>query len=652
MTLTPEKINDIAMDEEARWKRIYAAINDEIVRTRRNEAQDSEQARALTAEIVNSRNDEVKVSLASDEAVAHSLSKLRRNMRQDYERLSEQPYFARVITKEDDRDVEFLLGTMSFPKQRIVDWRKAPISQLYYNYEQDEEFAEIIQKRERTGTIQLRRGYKGSGDTLLAIELPEGVIQKNDQGWVFVARDDITSKSGGHDGHLPSILSLITSEQFDLITNDATLPVIIQGIAGSGKTTVALHRLAWLVHEDNAGLNPKKCLVIVYSNALKRYVQNTLPELGIQGVTIATFDEWAQNLAASLCPGLTIDDSINKREMAMFKSSRVCMDLIHTYVQSRANRGSNSYVQDYMHFLAFVSESEVNALHWRMISEQLKQQSELGIVSSLDLPVLFNLIFAREGYYPIRSAIMNTHHCCDHIVIDEVQDMSPIEVRSLLNALDQDKTVTVVGDGAQKVHMTKSFGGWKQFLDDAGLCGFQPIELTVSHRSTQQVIDVASHVLYGRKTTQDGWIAKRNGPTCRFIACSGYEVQPDIIQKWLIECTDEHPHSHSAIICRHPKQAKRLAEIMWHKRIGGIRLGTEDNFEFSPGITITDSRQVKGLEFDNVLILNPTENQYAYGDQAAQNLLYIVATRALYRLDILCFGRSTRLLPRLGRIDL
>lgn len=642
MNFSPEQINEIVVDEEARWRRTYAAIRAEEERARRDMIRDRSVARQLTAELVGARRAEDKAQLASDEAVAHGLSKLRRTITEDIGSLAKQPYFARVVTDEGGREVEFCLSTVSFPKHRIIDWRKAPISQLYYNYKQGEEFDEVIQGGERTGTIKLRRGYKGHQGELLSIELPEGVIQKIDGAWHFEETETALSRPSSGHGHLPPILSLITPDQFRLITHSKTKPIIIQGIAGSGKTTVALHRLAWLLHKDNSDARPEKSMVIVFNRSLKTYIETTLPELGIEGVAIRTYGQWLGCLAGELGGGRPYDTFASTREAEKFKSSAICLDEINKYVVECPRAAGSSHKDDLFKFYEYVSKKELYWPKWNTISAQLRDQASTCSRDQQDDSVLLNLIFAREGHYPCKSG--KALGLCDHIVIDEAQDFGVVEVRALLNALDVDKTVTIVGDLAQKIVMNRHFGSWEELLRNAGFEDTSPIELNVSHRTTEEIMSCALHLRQDIDLSKSPVSTVRHGPAPVIIRSESYETQPYQIAKWMRECIEEDPHSLSAIICRSPKQASHLTETLKKMGLSFVRWGHRDNFDFSPGVTITNVNQVKGLEFRNVLIVNPSEAQYHSASEEERNLLYVAVTRAEVRLDFISHDKPTAML--------
>jgi len=645
MTLSKEQISEIVADEEARWREIHAAIVKEAGRANKSMHKDRRLARKLTAELVGSRSVEDKVQLASDEAVAHGLSKLRRTITEDYDQLAKQPYFARVITDEDGKEVEFFLGTTSFPKHRIVDWRKAPISQLYYNYKQGEEFDEAIQGKDRLGTIKLRRGYKGIEDELQAIELPEGIIRKQDSEWSFEESDALLSRSAGHDGHLPPILSLITPDQFELISHAPNKPIVIQGIAGSGKTTVALHRLAWLLHKDNSDALPEKCMVIVFNRALKKYIETTLPELGIKGVAIRTYHQWLGTIAKEFGGGWPYDKLEKNIELEKFKSSPICLNEINEYVQEVSNISGKDYKEDLFSFYKYLSKKEIFWPKWKEISQELKKQAKDELRNPQDDSILLNLVFAREGHYPCKAA--KGLHLCDHIVIDEAQDFGVVEIRSMLNALNVDRTVTIVGDAAQKIIMNRHFGSWEELLREAGFTETTPIELNVSHRTTDEIMAIAKSLREDIEFKQSSSI--RHGPEPTIIKSGDFETQPHLIGKWIEDRIKENPNSLSAVICRWPKQAEKLTAILKKNGYPFVRWGHRENFDFSPGVTITNVNQVKGLEFRNVLIVNPTEAQYNSRSTGERNLLYVAITRAEVNLDFISKDKPTSMLPKLRR---
>lgn len=643
MPLTEEEAAKIGLDEEDRWVRVHGAIFREIRRTNADYDQDRRVARDLTSQIVATRREEDRLQLLSDERVAHGLTKLRKEKSTGLDSLLEQPYFARVVTREEGREIEFRLGTASFPAERIIDWRKAPISKLYYDYKEGDEFSEVIQERDREGVIVLRRAFKGVEEDLYRVETSQGVIAKTPEGWRPTGKGEKFSRTEDHDGHLPPILSLITSDQFELITKDARKPIIIQGIAGSGKTTVALHRLAWLLHEDNSDAQPEKCLVVMFNRSLKAYVETTLPELKINRVPIRTFSQWANQLLNDLI-GPRPRGPINKgRELELFKSSSLILKLLHDYVLKNPTQGQ--FVDDLFGFYQGLLKQEIIWRKWDQVRGEIREQISKRVCDFQDDALLLHLIYAEHGYYPTK--LPASLGLCDHIVIDEAQDFGIVEIKALLNAVDRDRTVTIVGDVAQKIVAGRNFGSWEELLKEAGFEDTTPLSLTVSYRTTDEIMGLAKKIRGGLLFPTEGQGAGRSGPDPTLIRIDTPKVLAHRVGQWIDERLAENSRCLSAIICRWPKLAQELVEEL--RKIGypSVRLGHREQFDFSPGIIVTNVHQVKGLEFRNVLVVEPSEENYKSTNEEERNLLYVAVTRAEQRLDFMGHGRPTALLPRL-----
>ncbi|MFO1518787.1 MAG: 3'-5' exonuclease [bacterium] len=640
---------EIGKNEEERWQKAHTAILNEMRRTRVDFENDRQLARDLTSQIVATRRGEDKAALASDEAVAHGLANLRKDKSTGLESLAEQPYFARVITLENDRQIEFKLGTASFPAQRIIDWRKAPISKLYYDYQEGEEFSEKIQGQEREGIIELRRSYQGVENELHRIETAGGVLTRTKDGWKVHSLKGQFSRTEEHDGHLPPILSLITAEQFGLITRSPNKPVVIQGIAGSGKTTVALHRLAWLLHEDNSSAKEEKCLVVMFNRSLKAYVETTLPELKIRSVPIRTFSQWANDLLNDLIGPRPRGSFEKGRDLELFKSSAFCLQLLYDYVREKPHGANKSFVEDLFEFYQSLLSKDLLWRRWNVVRDQLKKQVEMKVCELQDDPLLLHLVYAENGYYPTREA--KSLGELDHLVIDEAQDFGVVEIRALLNALGENRTVTIVGDAAQKIVGGRDFGGWSELLKEAGFSDTTPISLTVSFRSTRELMEIAEHLRGEKFSSGENSSSGRSGPIPTFHQTEDPSLLVHRIGQWITERQKDSAKSLSALICRWPKQAVALLEELRKIGFAGLRLGHRDQFDFSPGITITNVHQVKGLEFRNVLVVEPSEENYHADNEEERNLLYVAVTRAEERLDFIGTKAASSLLPALAEAE-
>ena len=275
------------------------------------------------------------------------------------------PYFGHLRLRETvagrgviERDVLIGRATYVEPKSRvnIVDWRHAPISQLYYRYEEGSDYEERFGDRDVEGEIVARRTVTIEGGVLRRVASPQGVWAKHARPGVgssgadadhgasapFVwERTDLPwhELSGGErsaarpglsppvrrgtlgaapegaqrlDRHLPEIAALIDPRQFELITARHAGVVVIQGGAGSGKTTIGLHRLAYLAYTFPERFPPRRMLVVTYGAGLAAYIDQVLPSLGIEGVRVLTFGDWAKKELRRAIPWLRptfIDDA-------------------------------------------------------------------------------------------------------------------------------------------------------------------------------------------------------------------------------------------------------------------------------------------------------------------------------------------------------
>jgi DNA helicase-2/ATP-dependent DNA helicase PcrA len=231
----------------------------------------------------------------------------------------------------------------------------------------------------------------------------------------------------------------------------------------------------------------------------------------------------------------------------------------------------------------------------------------------------------------------------EHIVIDEAQDLCPLEVRALLDCVSEGRSVTIAGDHAQKLVFDNGFRDWPTLLDDAGLDHVEIQPLRITYRSTREVMEFSRHVL-GPLHDPRAELVARGGAPVGYFEFGDVGETVAFLGEALRELMQREPTASVALIARFPQQADVYYEALRVAEVPRLRRVRNEDFSFSPGIDVTDVRQVKGLEFDYVVILDPTEQNYPTS-LVARHLLHIAATRAAYQLWLSCAGRPTALIP-------
>jgi len=217
---------------------------------------------------------------------------------------AKSPYFGHLALEENGKRRDVLIGRGTYLDSksgiRIVDWRDAPVSRLFYRYEEGDDYDEVFGDREVSGTVATRRSLTIVDSTLRRVSAPQGSFARRNTGeWRRLENNSTklsggagtatraaqhhrpgklgVGQEGGDDKHLKEITPLIDRRQFELITSPDSGLVVIQGGAGSGKTTIGLHRLAYLAFHDARRFSPDRMLVVVFNDALARYISEVLP---------------------------------------------------------------------------------------------------------------------------------------------------------------------------------------------------------------------------------------------------------------------------------------------------------------------------------------------------------------------------------------
>lgn len=778
------ELGRVVLEEEKCLDRILrhvAAQRDE--QPARREVDYDSQLLALRDEIAASRLEDIPPLLEQMERLQGIAARQRELQRGFVDAAS--PYFGRMVLHENERTREVLIGRSTYLDSkaavRIVDWRDAPVSRLFYRYAEGEEYEEVFGEREVQGEVLVRRSLAIVEGRLRRIVAPQGTFLRPENGdWRrgggtvrlqggegTAVRAEQHHKPGtlgvgdaidqSEDRHLREITALIDPRQFELITKPDSGLVVIQGGAGSGKTTIGLHRMAYLAFQDKKRFRSDTMLVIVFNQALARYISQVLPALDVPGVPVKTYEAWASKLRQAHVPGLpkeysdetpavvtrvkkhpamlavlrdyvaNLSDQFQVALLATLKNNPAAQETfarswqrqiggplahrLHGALRWSKEGGDQdgsvtlstrerhafqrevdlalSRTADITHLwidvvtdrarlrAAFArhptppSEREIDrALDWcrRRCSLVLNEEERLAeeaeptdvaredeyapvdgaaleekpALDSEDDTLLLLLYQAVRG--PLLRPGSKEGLVYEHVLVDEAQDLSPLEMRVVASCVSRSQSITLAGDTAQRLYMDNGFSSWSETLQELGLAHVKVEPLKLSYRSTSEIVEFSRAVL-GPLADDNEPVAVRHGAPVELFRFADSGDAVGFLAEALRELGSSEPRASVAVIARHPEQAALFYDGLHRAETPRVRHIAEQDFPFKPGVDVTDVRQVKGLEFDYVVLVEVSESTYP-GDDESRHLLHIAATRAAHQLWILTSGKPSQLLPK------
>jgi DNA helicase-2/ATP-dependent DNA helicase PcrA len=679
------------------------------------------------------------------------------------------PYFAHMRLRDAGKARDVMIGKRGFIDRQsnvqIVDWRNAPVSRIYYRYEEGDDYEEEIAGRRVDGVVEARRNVSIARGNLRRIGAPQGTFLKDARGqWVEavgqlapvlhggmgkasrpVPAGGEKGKLGVHHGAaradkaLPEIAALIDKEQFDLITHPSSGIVVIQGGAGSGKTTVALHRIAYLSFQDGRRFRPQQMLFVVPSQSLVRYVGGVLPALGVASVPVVTYTGWARTTRMRCLPDAPVKYNADPPDqVSRVKKHPALLGVLQRWVDQqvveagaelaalaagageewsrlagralvprlaglaswvkraplesaarislegavrRWKKRADDCVLDWAELLtdpvalaAGFAGTDVSARDLERLVAWVRRQlarpqpppvdeegnpvldaegkaveadedDPAGRFDDEDDPILLRLVQLKRGGLAVPGG---DELAWEHVAIDEAQDRSALEVKVLVEAVrapdgePAKRSVTIAGDTAQRLVFDNNFSGWEELLAQTG----QPAivrPLRLSYRSTAEVMLLAREIL-GPELAPEGPLAARPGEPVELHEFGDVGEAVAFLGDALRNLIAREPTASCAVIARHPEQADAYFEGLRRAEVPALRRVRRDEFNFQPGIDVTDVAQVKGLEFDYVVMVDV--NAQSYPDQHwARHLLHIGVTRAAHQLWLVSTAEPSALMP-------
>jgi DNA helicase IV len=605
------------------------------------------------------------------------------------------PYVAHLSLDEGRGRRDYLLGHQTFVEPelgvRIVDWRVAPVARIFYGYREGDPYEEEFPGRLAEGVVRARRIVVIEAGRLTSILDDRFYLQLQANGaWSATSRDSVALDAGGAGsaarpgilglgvGHedrsaQAEVTALLDREQFAAVSAAPETALLVLGSAGSGKTTVALHRLARLSALDPKQYPLSEMRVVVPEEGLARLSRRLLEPLGAKEAQVKTLDSWAAELAqrvferplklSNAAPGVVTSLKRSpalyraltqhfsgrpakkpsfrtlKRRLAELLTDREFLTQVVLSSNGELSRSAiEETVRHTMLTIADPIERELSsivdaerkrAIDGRAIAEDTPEELA-GTLDVEDLPVL---LFLRA-----QKAELG-HPGYPHLVLDEAEDLSLFELFVLGKQLGRPPSVTLAGDEAQ--HTSVSFAGWETALSTLGVKDAVTCRLAVSYRCPRPITDFARSLL-GSMAPEAPTRAARDGAPIGVHRFPSEAQATLFLATALFDLMAREPRASVAVIAHDQDEARRAFTALG--RVPDVRLVLDGQFSFEPGIDVTDVDSAKGLEFDYVIV--PDASASAFPDTAdARRRLHVAATRAAHQLWLIAGGDGSPLLP-------
>lgn len=617
------------------------------------------------------------------------------------EKARKKPYFGRIDFQ--DPRLSFLesyyIGRVGISDEKaepvVLDWR-APISSVYY--ENSTGPCSYMVSSEGTFSIDLKRKrtYEIENDHL-----------KDFFDSDVVANDELLTKylAKNKKAVLGEIIATIQQEQNLIIRRSPKTNLIVQGVAGSGKTTVAMHRISYILYNYEEDFRPEDFYIIGSNRILLNYITSVLPELDVYGIrqmtmeqlfirllyedwdeakyTVHTIDRADEKNSIKGGSGWFFDlenfcrtyeaEQIPREPVRLEKTGTLLLDAeyIDNYCREQSTLSMEGKMCMLNEILLAKFENEVSGKEvtfparekkalkrkyekyfgdgkWRgsifdLYLQFLEQQEEKGKAVEVpensfdvyDLAALAYLYKRIKENDPVREA--------SHVVIDEAQDFGMMAYQVLHYCL-RDCTYTIMGDTSQNIHFSYGLNDWEE-LKKLILTGTYDAfgVLRKSYRNTVEISDFANEILrHGDFAIYPVEPVLRHGTTVQKEAFADEAALLAAgVQK--IKAWQEQGYETIAVVCRDEAEAAATARKL--KKYVPVVEEDLETAEFGEGVMVLPVAYTKGLEFDAVLLLDPTEEKYPENDGQVK-LLYVAATRALHELAVLYTGKLTGILAK------
>jgi len=565
-----------------------------------------------------------------------------------------EPYFGRVDFTPDDRErtESYRIGRTAAPG--VTDWR-APVASLFYSrggvsYEAPEGTI--------SGHVELRRHYRIHESRLLELfdvriadeflhslgtADPPGPTQSD-----AYLIDRLGLSTGRH---MRDIVATIQAEQDRVLRAPLYKAVVLQGVAGSGKTAVALHRVAYLLYTYAGRIQAARVLVLAPSRLLLGYVERLLPaSLGVEGVIQKTVRQWEAEIVGLKGGGRFVPS--RRGALTRFVRSAEAVAVLDGWaaqaskeskaaketMETRRTAGRPDVIAGgpaLRCWLQFLKSPRGACLHCRPSS----QSSLAGWASEVQTGRYSPEDLAAMAFLAKRLSPYSRQVRYDHIVVDEAQDLCPV-LCDVLSRSCRHPSLTLVGDLAQALGPYAACS-WQEVLGAA----FLPAQVAyhsfrTSYRCSRPIVEVARQILQKGEVDLDlPEAVPRDGPPPEFAPCRTDEELETSVQAIALRLAA----TRGSVAVIAPDRGRARQALGWVSAMGFAAAGSVPGEGAAPR-WVAPLGAVRGLEFDAVILLDAGHRVYCEPGSGPRRL-YTAVTRALHELCVVWSGPPSPYLP-------
>ena len=603
-------------------------------------------------------------SMMAESDLQVSIMQSKGNYLQRLFRIQNKPYFGSIRFKEEGSEEEdnIYIGITHVEDKLdyyVHDWR-SPICSMFYDYETGPASykapsgiikGNIIKKRQYIiEDAELKHIFDND------LNISDSLLQE-------VLAEESSDK-------MKNIVNTIQEEQNKVIRNTEDKNLIVEGIAGSGKTSVALHRIAFLLYRI-PNLTSSNVVVFTPNKVFSEYISNVLPELGEDNAYDMTFyDLLCQNINEYKDIENFTDfisryykGNVDNYDIIKYKQSDEIIKDINIYINNLLSTIKFNNKLEYDNFIEIDTEELNNMLNYKYnrfplferikeISKRIASNNYEGSTKNassiekklkellnikLDLKDIFNNFYQSEYskykdkvndkylYYEdaciflyIKSLLVgfNTNHVIKEIVIDEAQDYNKLQYL-IIKKTFKTSNYTILGDTNQTINPYYKYDSLEELTSIFESSKY--ITLTKTYRSTGKIIDYTNKILGLNHVT-----AIRNDKASDIIFRNNITKND-----FLTDINNLKTISKSiAIITKNDKEAEKVYNVLKDD----LDIMLIDGFgHIKRDLVVVPSYVAKGLEFDSVIIYTDEDNKYQEKDKY---LFYVACTRAQHNLII------------------